>query len=99
MPRACSSPRKAIRSCRLRPRRSTDQGHDDIELPSAGVAAQRIECRPLVAALGAADAVILVDLDDLAAHASRDLPKLPLLVGRRLVNGGNPKVENRLRSR
>jgi len=48
-------------------------GHHDIELALSGVAAQRVEGRALVATLGAADAMILVDLDDLAADARGDL--------------------------
>ncbi len=47
------------------------------------------------AALSATDAVILVDLDDLAAHPAGDLAQLALLVGRGLVDRGNPKIENR----
>jgi hypothetical protein len=61
--------------------------HDDIEFSSRGIAAQPIERWPGVAALGAADAVILVNLDDLAAYALDDLPQLTLLIGRRLVEG------------
>jgi hypothetical protein len=37
--------------------------------------------RTLVAALGAADAMILVDLDDLVADAAGDLPQLAFLIG------------------
>ena len=39
----------------------------------------------LVAALGAADAAILVDMDDIAAHAAGNVAELALLVGRRLL--------------
>ena len=46
------------------------------------------------AALSATDAVILVDLDDLAAHAAGDFAQLPLLVGGGLVEGRDTKVEN-----
>jgi hypothetical protein len=46
-----------------------------------GVSAQRFEARSPVAALGAADAVILVHLGDLAADAACDLAQLALLVG------------------
>jgi len=33
-------------------------GHDHVEFPTRGVAAQLVECWPLIAAPGAADAVI-----------------------------------------
>jgi hypothetical protein len=61
----------------------------------ARVAAHRVECRALVPALGAADAVVLVDLDDLAAHALGNLAQFALLVGRRLLDSANPQIENR----
>jgi hypothetical protein len=44
-----------------------------------------VDRRPLVAALGAADPVILVDLDDIAAHAAGDLAQFVFLIGRGLV--------------
>jgi hypothetical protein len=50
---------------------------------------------PSIATLGAANAVVLVDPDNLAAHTRGDLAQLALLVGRRLVDSGNAKVENR----
>jgi len=53
------------------------------------------KCRALIAALGTADTVILVDVGDLTAHAAGDLPKLPFLSGRGLVDCRNPKIENR----
>src|SRR5215472_13219087 len=59
--------------------------HDHVELALSGIAQKAIELRPLVPALSAADAVILVDTDDLAAHAAGNLAQLPLLVGRGLV--------------
>jgi hypothetical protein len=37
-------------------------GHDHIELPPRGFTLERIEGRPLVPTLGAADAVVLIDL-------------------------------------
>jgi hypothetical protein len=43
---------------------------------------------------GAADPLILVDLDDLTAHTAGDLAQLVLLIDRRLIDGRNPKVEN-----
>jgi hypothetical protein len=69
-------------------------GHDHVELPPGGIAAQRIERGPSIPALGAADPVVLVDLDHLAAHAGGDLAQLALLIGRGLVDGGNAQVEN-----
>jgi hypothetical protein len=38
--------------------------------------------------------VILVDLDDLTADPAGDLPELALLIGGRLIDGRNPKIEN-----
>jgi hypothetical protein len=63
-------------------------------LPFGGIPAERIEARTLVTPPGAADAVILVDLDDLATHPLGDLAQLPLLVGGGLVEGADAKVEN-----
>src|SRR4029077_1973325 len=68
--------------------------HDHIEFSPRGGAAQRVEGRALVAVLGTADAVILVDFDNLAAHAAGDLAQLALLVGRGLIEGRDAKVEN-----
>jgi hypothetical protein len=45
--------------------------------------------------LHAADAVILVDVGDLAPHALGNLAQLALLVGRGLVDGADAQVENR----
>jgi hypothetical protein len=61
--------------------------HDHAELPLGGVSAERIKAGAFVAPLGAADAVIFVDLDDLTAHAAGDLAQLALLVCRRLIDG------------
>src|SRR5262249_20839804 len=55
---------------------------------------QRIEGRALVAALGAADAVVLVDLDDLTAHAAGDLAQFTVLVCSGLIERGNPQIKN-----
>jgi hypothetical protein len=38
--------------------------------------------------------MVLIDLDDLAAHAASDLAQLPLLVGGGLVEGRDTKVKN-----
>src|SRR5258707_14485199 len=48
----------------------------------------------LVPALGTADAVILVDLDDIAAHPSGDLAQLSLLIDRGLIDSGNSQIQN-----
>src|SRR5215475_6873634 len=68
--------------------------HHYVELALGGIAAHGIEARSLVSALGAADAVVLVDLHDVEAGSSGNLPQLTLLVGRRLVDCRDPQVEN-----
>jgi hypothetical protein len=59
-----------------------------------GVPAKPIECGALVAVLGAGNAVVLVDLDNLAAHSASNIAQLALLIGRCLVQSRNAKVEN-----
>jgi hypothetical protein len=39
--------------------------------------------------------MVLVDLDHLTPDPLSDVAKLALLIGRRLISGGNTKVENR----
>jgi hypothetical protein len=95
-PLAATPLRKPTKSCRLRPNRSTDHAMTMSKFPSRGVTAQLVERWPLVAALGAADAVVPVNLDDLAAHAAGDLAQFTLLVGRGLVDSGNAQIDNRL---
>jgi hypothetical protein len=56
--------------------------------------AQPIERRALIATIGTADAMILVDVDDIAAHAASDLAQLAFLVGRGLLQGRDPQAEN-----
>ena len=63
---------------------------------SRGITAQLVERRSPVAAFGAADAVVPVDLDDLAAHTTSNLAQLTLLVGRSLFDGADAEVDNRL---
>ena len=41
-----------------------------VESPLGSIPAQPIECRALVLAFGAADAVVLVDMDDIATNHS-----------------------------
>jgi hypothetical protein len=55
----------------------------------------RFKLWPLIPALGAADTVIFVDPQNLAAHSGRNFPQFPLLIGCCLVNRRNPKIENR----
>src|SRR5262245_19189844 len=69
-------------------------GHYHVKRAFGGVSAERIEAGSFVAALGAADAVILVDLDDLTARAGGDRAQLALLIGRRLIDSADAKVEN-----
>jgi len=58
-----------------------------------GIPAQAIEGRALIPPLGAADAVILVDLDDLAAHAGGNVAKFAFLIRGRLIDGRDAKVQ------
>ena len=55
---------------------------------------ERVELRPLVLALGARDAVILVDVHDLPAGPLGNLTELTLLIGGGLVEGRNPEIED-----
>jgi hypothetical protein len=43
--------------------------HHHIELATGGILAQCVECRPLDAPFGTADALVPVDADDVPAHA------------------------------
>src|SRR5262249_18361554 len=70
-------------------------GHNHIELALCRIAAKGVECRAPVPDLSAADAMVLVDLDDLAAHASGNIAQFPLLIGRGLLDCGHPEIENR----
>ena len=62
-------------------------GHHHVELALSSIPAKRIECRAFVTPFGAANAVVLVDFDDLAAHSGCNLLQFALLIGRRLVDG------------
>ena len=55
---------------------------------------ERIKPRPLVLALGAGNATILVDPHDLPSGALGNLAELAFLVGGSLVEGRNPKIED-----
>src|SRR5262249_61961072 len=69
-------------------------GHDDIDFPARSGLMQRVECGPLIPPFAAADPVILINLVDLPAGTLGDLPQLALLIGRGLVDCGNPEVES-----
>jgi hypothetical protein len=60
--------------------------HDNIKLPPGRRSAKGIEGGAFVPAFGAADTVVLVDFDNLAAHPGSNVAKLALLIGRRLVD-------------
>src|SRR5262249_40977224 len=55
---------------------------------------QRVESGPLISPFAAADPVILINLVDLPAGTLGDLPQLALLIGRGLVDCGNPEIES-----
>ena len=60
-------------------------GHNNVELTPDGGLVERIERRAPIAAFSAADAVVLVDVDDLPTGPLGNLAKLPLLVGCGLI--------------
>src|SRR5215813_10592362 len=66
--------------------------HNDLKLPLGGVVQQCIKLRAPVSALGARDAVVAVDLDDLEPAAAGDLAELAFLIGRGLVEGAHSQV-------
>src|SRR5205814_1300781 len=66
-----------------------------VEFAPRGITAQLVERRPFVASPGAADAMILVDPDDLAAHPTRDLAQLAFLIGRGLIDRTDAEIDNR----
>ena len=68
--------------------------HYHVELAARSRFAERIEGRPAIAALRAANAVVLVNFDDLAAHLAGNLAQLTFLVGRGLIHGRDPQIEN-----
>src|SRR5215472_15631817 len=69
-------------------------GHDDIDFPARRGLMQRVESGPLIPPFAAADPVILINLVDLPAGTLGDLPQLALLIGRGLIDCGNPEVES-----
>ena len=68
-------------------------GHHYVELALGGVPAQHIERRPTIAALSAADAMIVVDLRHLPAGPFCRPAQLVLLVGRGLVSRRYPQID------
>jgi hypothetical protein len=57
-------------------------GRNHVDPPRRGILEHAIKSRPLVAAFGAADAGVFVDVDDLPAGARRDRLQLaPLVLG------------------
>ena len=59
------------------------------------VSAQCIERGPPISPLGAAYAVILVNLDDITTHSAGNLAQLALLIGRGLIESGDSEIHNR----
>ena len=71
--------------------------HNNIELPCAGVTAKRVESRPLFSALGARNAVVLVDLHYFPTGTFSYFAQLTILIGRGLVGGRDPEIERTAR--
>src|SRR5262249_622708 len=69
--------------------------HHHVELTPDCSLVERIKGRPLVSALSAADAVVLIHLDDLPTCPIGNGLQLTLLVSCGLVESGYPKIENR----
>src|SRR6266568_998500 len=68
-----------------RPAKSINRpGHDDVELAPGRALAQGVESGSPISTLGAADALVAIDVEDLAAHSVGDLPERALLVLGRL---------------
>src|SRR5215471_1663438 len=92
-PTPFSSPRKPTRSCNERPRRSTDQGRDDIDLALCRRFEQPVKPWPFVTAFGAADAVVDEFHGDLpAAVRGCRGERLALVLDCRLA-GADPEIE------
>jgi hypothetical protein len=88
------TPRKPIRSCRLRPRRSIDHDMTMSNWRRAASLHMRSNAHPLVSPFGARNPVIPIDCH-LDAHAPGDRPQLALLVGRRLILRRDPQMQGR----
>ena len=73
-----------------------DQTHAHVEPAPHGVLEHLVERRPLIPPLGAADAGVLVRVDDLPAAMSSDLgERQTLILSGLAVRGADPKVECR----
>src|SRR6266516_2937429 len=69
--------------------------HDDVELAPGRALAQSVESGPPISTLGAADALVAIDVDDLAAHPVGDLAERALLVlGRLPIQRTDADVES-----
>ena len=68
--------------------------HYHVEFAARCRFAERIEGRPAIAALRAANAVVLINFDNLPAHVGGNLAQLTFLVGRGLIDGRDPQIEN-----
>ena len=68
-------------------------GHYNVKLSSRGVLVESVKSRTFVAAPGAAEPVVLVDLDDLVSHARGGGAKLAFLVVCGLLGGADSKVQ------
>src|SRR5262249_18175942 len=68
--------------------------HYHVEFAARSRFAERVEGRPAIAALPAANAVVLINFGDLAAHVGGNLAQLTFLVGRGLIDGRDPQIEN-----
>src|SRR5262249_9908628 len=68
--------------------------HHHVEFAARSRFAERTEGRPAIAALRAANAVVLINFGDLAAHVAGNLPQLTFWVGRGLIGGRDPQIEN-----
>ena len=64
-----------------------------IELAPDSSAQHGIKLRPLIASFGAADAVILVDLDDLVPGTFAPVAKFALLVDGELIITADPDID------
>jgi hypothetical protein len=69
-------------------------GHDDVKPTASRIPTQAVEGGALVATLGAADAVVRINLDDLVAQARSHRPKFLLLIVGGLVERGRAQVKS-----
>ena len=70
------------------PAKSVDRpGHNNIKLASSCRFVQGVKLRPLVFALGARDAMVLIDMHDLPSGTFGNLAQFTFLIGGGLVEG------------